>query len=177
MKPAKSTIGYQPEKHHATFDLIFNEVRFQIRSSLSNWRLFSRFNALDLSIDPIARFQICVPLIGDEFSYVVLSRHLDFLDLSINCTCSSALLFNLAFPVNVSELHVPLRCQNQLPNYRAQRKLGPVSIGNPRSRRRKLWKLIHSVLHSRSPRPNGNEKPRRHLRILLKPLFLCLQHA
>ena len=61
----------------ATFDLIFNEARTEIRSSLTNMRLFSRLNALDLLINPIVRFQLRVPLIGDELSNFVLPRSLN----------------------------------------------------------------------------------------------------
>jgi len=86
----------------ATFDLIFNEARNEIRSSLTNKRLFSRLNALDLSTDPIVRFQLRVPLIGDKLSNFVLPRSLNYLDLNIYHTSSS---FRLAFPVDLSEFH------------------------------------------------------------------------
>ena len=88
-----------------TFDLIFNEVRNEVRSSLTNKCLFSRVNALDLPIDTILRFQLRVPLIGDESSSFVLPRSLVYLDLNINHSLSSALSFKLAFPVNPFEFH------------------------------------------------------------------------
>jgi hypothetical protein len=65
--------------------------------------LFSRLDALDLSIDPIARFRLRVPLIGCEFSNLVLSHSLDYLDLSINLTRCSTLPFELNFLANFSE--------------------------------------------------------------------------
>jgi hypothetical protein len=106
MSKAAASVLKRQRELHATFDLIFNEVRFQIQSSLSNLRLFSRFNALDLSIDHISRFQLLAPLIGDDLSNFVLPHSLDYLDLSINHTRSSALSFKLAFPVDPLELYL-----------------------------------------------------------------------
>ena len=85
-----------------TFDLIFDEARNKIRSSLTNKRLFSRLNALDLSTDPIVRFQLRVPLIGDKLSNFVLPRSLNYLDLNIYHTSSS---FKLAFAVDLFEFY------------------------------------------------------------------------
>ena len=67
----------------AAFDLIFNEARNEIRSSLTNKRLFSRLIDLDLSTDPTVRFQLRVLLIGNKLSNFVLPRSLNYLDLNI----------------------------------------------------------------------------------------------
>ena len=61
---------------------------------------------LDLSIDPIARFRLRVPLIGCEFLNFIFPRSLDYLDLSINHTRCSTLPFELDFPAKLSELRL-----------------------------------------------------------------------